>query len=252
MSNFLHHEPCPNCGSKDNLGVWDDGHKWCFGCSYYVPPESFRLIGSFIRAKKTRSSVSLPEDARSSLGLVANLWLDRYYLSKQEIERNRFLWSPSGVTMEDGRVVSPLLIFPFFDSSGNCIFWQGRNFSSINKKPKYFSRGDKESIVNIYGHFPNKPALFLVEDVISAIKVSRFGHSLPLFGSTLSPERAKRIATQFKNIVLWLDPDKSVEVLRMKNELGHIFDKIGIIFSNKDPKDYFNDELAKYVDTYTS
>ena len=28
---FLHHAPCENCGSKDNLGVWEN-HTYCFGC----------------------------------------------------------------------------------------------------------------------------------------------------------------------------------------------------------------------------
>lgn len=32
---FLRHEPCPACGSKDNLGRWSDGHAHCFGCEYY-------------------------------------------------------------------------------------------------------------------------------------------------------------------------------------------------------------------------
>ena len=31
------HEPCPKCGSKDNLGRYPDGHAYCFGesCDYY-------------------------------------------------------------------------------------------------------------------------------------------------------------------------------------------------------------------------
>ncbi len=33
-SNFIRHEPCPACGSKDNLAVYDD-HNFCFGCSHY-------------------------------------------------------------------------------------------------------------------------------------------------------------------------------------------------------------------------
>lgn len=33
-SNFLRHAPCPECGSKDNLGVYDD-HSFCFGCGYF-------------------------------------------------------------------------------------------------------------------------------------------------------------------------------------------------------------------------
>jgi len=33
--NKVAHEPCPECGSKDNLARYDDGHGYCFGCKYY-------------------------------------------------------------------------------------------------------------------------------------------------------------------------------------------------------------------------
>lgn len=32
--NFLRHEPCPKCGSTDNLARYSDGHGYCFGCGY--------------------------------------------------------------------------------------------------------------------------------------------------------------------------------------------------------------------------
>lgn len=37
-SKFLRHEPCPKCGSSNNVGVWEDGGKHCFsqGCDYHV------------------------------------------------------------------------------------------------------------------------------------------------------------------------------------------------------------------------
>lgn len=34
-SNYVRKEPCPSCGSRDNLGRFDDGHGYCFGCGYY-------------------------------------------------------------------------------------------------------------------------------------------------------------------------------------------------------------------------
>ena len=34
-SQFTNHEPCPSCGSKDNLARYDDGHGYCFGCGYH-------------------------------------------------------------------------------------------------------------------------------------------------------------------------------------------------------------------------
>lgn len=36
-SVFVGKEPCPNCGSKDNLGRYSDGHAYCFGCKHYEP-----------------------------------------------------------------------------------------------------------------------------------------------------------------------------------------------------------------------
>ena len=35
--NFVAHEACPECGSANNLAVYDDGYAKCFGagCDYY-------------------------------------------------------------------------------------------------------------------------------------------------------------------------------------------------------------------------
>ncbi len=46
-SDYLHKEPCPACGSKDNLARYSDGHGWCFGCGHResaagVPQQSLR------------------------------------------------------------------------------------------------------------------------------------------------------------------------------------------------------------------
>ena len=34
-SKFIGHEPCPECGSRNNLARYDDGHGYCFGCEYW-------------------------------------------------------------------------------------------------------------------------------------------------------------------------------------------------------------------------
>jgi twinkle protein len=36
-SFFLRKEPCPACGSRDNLARYSDGHGHCFGCDHYEP-----------------------------------------------------------------------------------------------------------------------------------------------------------------------------------------------------------------------
>ena len=47
-SHFVRHEPCPKCGSKDNLARYSDGHAVCFtgGCDYYE-----RASGEVIESK---------------------------------------------------------------------------------------------------------------------------------------------------------------------------------------------------------
>ncbi|MAE21795.1 MAG: DNA primase, partial [Pseudomonas sp.] len=44
-SEFIGHEPCPSCGSSDNLGRYSDGHAHCFsqGCEYWEPPNGEHL-----------------------------------------------------------------------------------------------------------------------------------------------------------------------------------------------------------------
>lgn len=49
-SEFLRKEPCPECGSKDNLARYSDGHAYCFGCEHFEPPEG-----------EERSSTSKPK-----------------------------------------------------------------------------------------------------------------------------------------------------------------------------------------------
>ncbi len=38
-SDFVGKEPCPSCGSRDNLARYSDGHAYCFGCEYFEPGE---------------------------------------------------------------------------------------------------------------------------------------------------------------------------------------------------------------------
>lgn len=35
QSAFIRHEPCPLCGSSDGVGVFTDGHRYCFVCNHY-------------------------------------------------------------------------------------------------------------------------------------------------------------------------------------------------------------------------
>lgn len=38
-SSFLHHAPCPNCGSSDALAIYTDGHGFCHKCQHWEAGE---------------------------------------------------------------------------------------------------------------------------------------------------------------------------------------------------------------------
>jgi len=43
LANFVKHEPCPNCGSSDNLAIYDDGSYHCFSdCGYTKVSEDYK------------------------------------------------------------------------------------------------------------------------------------------------------------------------------------------------------------------
>jgi twinkle protein len=57
---FIRKEPCPNCGSKDNLGRWADGHAYCFGCKYMEPADvefGHKVPSNFNKEKPTSEAL---------------------------------------------------------------------------------------------------------------------------------------------------------------------------------------------------
>ena len=47
MAAFVRHEPCPNCGSKDNLAIYADGSYFCFShCGYKSVSEEWKSENS--------------------------------------------------------------------------------------------------------------------------------------------------------------------------------------------------------------
>jgi twinkle protein len=65
-SVFVAKEPCPECGSRDNLARYSDGHAFCFGCSHWEPPTD----GSGERPQQTeRRQVSGLIDAGDFIAL---------------------------------------------------------------------------------------------------------------------------------------------------------------------------------------
>lgn len=229
MSKFLYHEACPNCGSKDNLGVWDDGHKWCFGCKYYEHGK--------IDVRKIHTDVpniaanprTFPEDAEHYIPKEPMEWLLSCGITHTEQRQYNIQWSEK----------HKLLCWKL---DGKC--WQGRCFDK-NAKTKYISAGpihEEAFILNATGN-----QLVLVEDYMSALRVSPYSACMPLFGCTIKPELLNGLLKQFKVILVWLDADKLDNGRKIASDASLLGFEAGVIYTEKDPKAYTNDEIKEIV-----
>lgn len=239
-AKFVRHEGCNNCGSRDNVGVWSDGSKWCFGCHWWSAPSFGDKVQAVERfrdwsAKHTPSGetiVELPADYNTYIPPEPYNWI-RQYLNHAEVNKN------FGYSMQEQR-----LIFPYY-SANKLRFWTGRYFGADPTAPKYWTEGERnENIILFTNQVLNRRIVF-VEDVVSAIKVGRVASACPIFGSNVPSDYVRSLAKGFSQAVLWLDHDKRKEAMKQAIYLNTFFkDGVKVVFTEKDPKAYAEIEIA--------
>lgn len=241
---FVSHESCPKCGSRDNLGRYADGHAFCFGCRHREPPtrDSTILSEHLLSLKEGLSQTGtnvkpLPEDSSRLLSVKSWTWLKKYGILNEETKD--FLWSD----------IEQWLIYPIYDSEKRLLAWQARNFQNpiLGKKfRKYFTYGPISDIMCIIGS--NEP-IVIVEDMLSAIKVGRQFSAIPMFGSNVPLKTLVRLKDRFKLLRIWLDKDKTKEgmdTMQRAQQLG--FPSVDVIMTELDPKKYDNAQIQRIVE----
>lgn len=242
MSNFLYHEACPRCPSSDAFAVYEDGHKYCFSCGHRENgTTTLQEVERSLQKIEDVSSKSLPLDFTYSIPREPYAWLKQYELTNEEIISNHIGWSPS----------RQLLIFPYYGAENEneveLLCWQGRYFPK--QKPKSFTSGlpDKHLLVHFHNFGMRSRHIVVVEDSVSAIKVSRFADSCVLWGSNLSLVKAARLGRLYPNLLIWLDPDKTKEMIKFQMKYKYLFNLCDIVVSEKDPKEHTDDEIQEYL-----
>jgi hypothetical protein len=251
---------CPACEKAgrdrhaDNLAVYSDGHKHCFACGYRVKspnslsnlrsrleeadndglPKSdsrlFRLI-----AEGCESSV-LP--SQGTLDRTAREWLLKYGIRESE-------WRASGLLyLESER----LLCFPVLQS-GTLLYANCRYLGGDGKYPKYIGVGRKPTTPTECSREGTSPNVaVLVEDYVSAIKLSRQFVGIPLFGTSLHNSWTLHLARRPGRIVrIWLDRDKAEHAIRMAARLSQYINDCATIITERDPKCYSDEVINELV-----
>ena len=246
-SVLLYHTACPRCREEgadrtgNNLGIYSDGHHYCYRCGYTVATTAIRRFTNKDRLDQPTKRIALPEDVDTSLPLFAREWLEqKYEFNNNTILNNKLLWSND----------RELLIFPYF-INGSLEGWQGRVFNQQEKiKRKWFSQGALNDIVYLVGK--ESPCIILTESIISAIKVSRFQQAMPIWGSNISPKKWVALSHVTDNVFIWLDPDKQKEAV-IQAKTGRLYiDNVSVILSDRKPKDYSYEKLQVLINEHNS
>lgn len=238
-SYLVRQERCPACAKQgkdrgaNNLAVYSDGHEYCFSCGHYVSGSGISRLKSRVSQEPvTKHEVVLPSDSDVCYPTRALEWVGHYDLTRNDLLNNNVLWSET----------NQRLIFPVYGDNG-LIAYQGRYFGQPAPEgskpfPKWWGVGDLSNTFHILGK--SSTQLVLVEDVVSAIKLSKFTMAMPLFGSHVGITRFKRLRSLLvpsTEVCLYLDPDKRKESVVEARRGQLVGLNMRVIYSERDPKE---------------
>ena len=140
MSRLIRHETCPECGSKDNLAIYDD-HEYCFGsgCGYQKQyKDNDNKGGSAItkdKAKASGKTAKLHPVPVKVMPALKERGLDSSTVNKYQV---------SVSTNEENPIEA---VFPRFSQSGehvgNQVRYEDKGFSvegTVKKLPVVWSK----------------------------------------------------------------------------------------------------------------
>jgi hypothetical protein len=226
VSKFLGHIPCPKCGSKDNLGEYDD-HFYCFGCSYSKKKQDIASIRARIANKDIISDNFTEMQVTYDIPQEPLRWLLGYGLCVADITDAKIAWNAE----------KQLLVLVNMPD-----YWQGRSFDP-NSRQKYLSSGKKPII-----YYGIDETCVLVEDIVSAIRVSKAGVcGIPLLGSSIPQEWVRELSGRFKKLIVWLDRDKATNSVKIAREFRQRGIESWSVITEDDPKDYSKQEILEWL-----
>ncbi len=255
MGNFVQHEPCIACGSRDNFARYDDGGGVCFGCGHWEPPTISGYVAKKQQyAKQEGLRYGLPVDFSQQYSAESVAWIQQYGLTADELLRRGV-----GFSQRNNQ-----LIFTFYQGE-ELVLWQARNFTKGRKK--YFTAGDKNDVYRVFptgrcssavdsgrpsildtaDHHDKGRRLVIVEDCVSAIKIARQEDSLPCLGATLTNRLIASLRASYGFLEVWLDGNKfdaAQDICRRAQLLGMA---ARAIWTELDPKEYPDEYITNVL-----
>ena len=189
---------------------------------------------------KVGDMVYLPLAYTTNIPIEGMLWLYKYGLTDEEIDEYRIGYDPD----------TDRVILPWFDKDGKLLRYQGRALMPTKCNPKYISVGNTGFAELTNKECPRK--VTVVEDLLSAIKVSRFTSTICLFGSHIPMDVYRHLGENYDKVSIWLDHDKMVEAFKYAKRLRDTQSvETKVIVTKLDPKEC-EDRVIKAQTCYSS
>ena len=228
------HTTCPAGEDKRfRMNVINEGgaYLWhCFNCG----------DSGHYRAKDSFAPITQPAEVSSTIYDSPILWRHLWDVAEQDVDKFSTaarLWLAQYEMLNPGlfREHDEGLMIPVFTAYGRQVGIQRRMFRGQRKYLTYIDKGHTYSV-----HGPCSPTLYIVEDLLSAIKLGHAGkRALCAMGTTLST-----LPTGVEEYVIWMDDDEAGHrgALKLSKELGAISNNVTVMF-NKQPKEISMDIL---------
>lgn len=255
---FSHEDGCRHYGEgpdyRERLYIRRTHYGWLYychncgasGCKPYSASELLKTIlhhggerpATEHLVEETKHGLSFTHFSRAALD-----WLYQYDITDNEID----LYGIKYTVEYGGRVAIPV-----HSERGTTVGYQLRRLD--NSGPKYITKiiNDKKGTPAFRIIKSNK--CVVVEDALSAIKVSRQGVSaIALMGSPnrIPTPLAKEIEARFDVTAFWLDPDKSDRGILMAEQMLRMYrGKYLYILGDRDPKEFSDAELKQIIGTH--
>ena len=111
--------------------------------------------------------------------------------------------------------------------------------ASPGRQPrKWHCYGNAHKTAHIIGNRETSKCIVLVEDLLSAHKVSQVNATIPLFGTNIFDSVINVLRLYKLPVVFWLDKDQNGNIIKKCNRVNMLTGlPVRYVFTDKDPKE---------------
>ena len=249
---------CPYCGHPESTLLSNDGEKIVFTCfRVKCPEQGTKIIDTELKGSDKKA---MPQVARTN-----PFTFDIYPLNEDAIAAwvDKYHFSP--VLGDVGLDKFNDYVIPLYDINRQVWGHGVKTFTPVLQQPKFTLWRESPLAPALY--FPpvqpktyrDADTIIVVEDAISALRLSQFRPTVSILGTNLRAEEAKFLSQHFDKLILWLDADTwdvppdanhwwKPKPIELKNKYYMLFDSILCQRTDRDPKDLEPEDLDKALE----